>query len=272
MITVGLVQLAQDPTGPRPAPLAPALDGIRAAADAGADLVVLPELWRTGPFELDTTLTLAEGALPEVGASEATLAAHGAATAATLARAAREAGVWLHGGSVLERRGDHMFNTAMLFDNAGTLQAVYRKRHLFGFDTGEAALLSAGDDIVVVDTPLGPTGLATCYDLRFPEHFRTLVDAGAEAVLLTSGWPSVRIGHWRTLTAARAIEDQVTVVACNATGTSGTTALGGHSVVIDAGGTIVAEAGEGAETLVVAVDSAQPAATRAAFPVLRDRR
>ena len=78
--------------------------------------------------------------------------------------------------------------------------------------------MSGGDELVVVDTPLGPTGLATCYDMRFPELFRALTEGGATAVLLTSGWPTPRIEHWDVLTRARAIENQTWFIACNEVG------------------------------------------------------
>ncbi len=99
----------------------------------------------------------------------------------------------------------------MVFGPDGGVLATYRKIHLFGFDTGEAVTLSAGSDIVTVQTPLGTTGLATCYDLRFPEMFRALTDVGATAVLIPTGWPEARIGHWDLLTAARATGDAAAI-------------------------------------------------------------
>lgn len=292
MVTVALIQLDLTTQGTdRPRPLPPVEVLIREAAGDGAEFIVLPELWRTGPFELDSTLDAAEPITGPTTHEMSTLAA--------------ELGIWLHAGSILESdasipvvvaaRGDtatnaaatttlaptqvstaipvtRRYNTSLVFDPTGDLVARYRKRHLFGFDTGEAALIDAGDDVVVVDTPLGRTGLATCYDLRFPEHFRALVAAGAESIVLTSGWPEVRIGHWHTLTRARAIENQVNLLACNATGLSGTMPLGGSSAAIDPWGYVTAEAGPAATTLLAQVDPTAPARTRAEFPVLRDRR
>lgn len=266
MVTVGLVQLsldrddapARDPHVELPArSMAQAIAMVRTAAEQGADMVLLPELWRTGPFEVAQSLSAAESTSGE--------------TAAELSGLAAELGIWLHGGSILERADGHIYNTSLLFDPDGTLVATYRKRHLFGFDTGEASLISSGHEVVVVETPLGPTGMATCYDLRFPEHFRLLVDAGATAVLLPSGWPQRRIGHWEVLTQARAIENQLLLLGCNACGDSGGTALGGRSMVVDAWGDTVEAANE-AELLMADVDPGSVARTRAAFPVLRDRR
>jgi predicted amidohydrolase len=234
------------------------------AAAAGAELVIVPELWRTGPFELEATLDCAE---PETGGE----------TLAFLQRCACELGVWLHGGSILtwaaDAAGRRVFaNTSYVIDPGGRVKATYRKRHLFGFDEGEASLLTPGDEIVVVDTPLGPTGLATCYDLRFPEHFRALVDAGAQALVIPAGWPTARIGHWRALTVARAIENQMWVVAANAVGSSGGVELGGHSVVVDPQGDAVAGLDNRDGLLLAAVDPTMPRRARTDFPVLRDRR
>lgn len=263
MVLVGIAQLALTP---RPTGAARGLDAaaglVRDAAADGAEFVVLPELWPTGPFELAETLHLAEPIDgPHVTA---------------LADLAAEAGVWLLGGSFLESASIESgatctYNTTVLFDPAGTLAATYRKRHLFGFDAGEAALIDAGNDLVVVDTPLGPTGLATCYDLRFPEHFRALVDAGAEAVLMASGWPAARASHWQTLTRARAIENQVWLIGCNGAGSSGEVPLAGRSAVVDPWGEAV-EAGTEEQVLTLAVDPAMVGQVRRDFPVLRDRR
>ena len=134
-------------------------------------------------------------------------------------------------------------------------------------------MLSAGTDVVTTDVDGTTTGLATCYDLRFPELFRAFVDRGAELVLLPSAWPTPRIAHWSLLTRARAVEDQAYVVAVNGCGDQGASlALGGRSVVVDPWGTVLAEGGDHEEVLVVDLDLAQVAKVRADFPVLADRR
>ena len=102
--------------------------------------------------------------------------------------------------------------------------------------------------------------------------FRDLVDAGATAFLMASGWPTPRIEHWRVLTRARAIEDLAWMIACNGVGSHAGITLGGHSVVVDPQGNVIAEAG-GDETILLAdVEPAHPNEWREAFPALGDRR
>ena len=257
-VRVGLVQLdcsTSEPVAHR------VTRGLRLIDEVAADLdmVLLPELWHVGAFDVDAAR---EHAQPIDGP-----------LVTSLAGLAAEHGIWLHGGSFCEvtATGEH-FNTSILFAPDGELVASYRKVHLFGFDGGETVLMSGGEELVVVETPLGPTGLATCYDLRFPELFRALTDAGATAFLLTSGWPTPRIEHWDVLTRARAIENQAWFIACNEVGSQLDMELGGRSVVVDPLGAVVAQAGSGAEVLVVDVDPDASARWREQFPVLDDIR
>ncbi len=234
-----------------------AADAVRRCA--GADLVVLPELWPQGGFVYDAWET---GAEPLEGA-----------TFEIISAAARDVGAHVHAGSIVERTVDgRLFNTSLLMDPAGALIAHYRKIHLFGFSVGEPALLTAGDQVVVVGTALGRIGLATCYDLRFPELFRALADAGAELVLMPAAWPAKRVGHWSLLARARAVEDQFVVVAANTSGVQAGKAMGGMSVVVDARGDVLGEAGPDEQTLSVVVDLDDVVAWRQRFPVLADRR
>jgi len=221
------------------------------------DLVVLPELWHVGAFNL-------------AGAREHAQPIDGPLVTRMRA-AARAAGTWLHMGSFSELAGTQRFNTSVVMDDAGDVVATYRKVHLFGWEDGEPSVMTAGESLVVLPTPLGPTGLATCYDLRFPELYRRLVDSGAETFLMASGWPTPRIDHWSTLARARAIEDQAWVVACNSAGTHAGTEMGGRSVVIDPRGTVVAEAGATEEILRADVDPGVVTQWRRSFPVLADR-
>ncbi|MEW1719599.1 carbon-nitrogen family hydrolase [Streptomyces sp. NPDC093109] len=243
----------------------------------GVDLVVLPELWPVGAFSFESFAEEAEA----VAVSEAVAVdgpVHGP-TYEAMSAAARDARVWLHAGSVVERTADgRLFNTSLVISPAGELVRTYRKIHRFGFDKGEATLMDAGEELVTValpPTPRGPgttLGLATCYDLRFPELFRGLTDAGAEVLVVPAGWPARRRAHWSLLTRARAVENQTYVLACATAGTHAGVEQSGHSVVVDPWGEVLAEAGTGEEVLTVELDLANVARTRERFPVLRDRR
>ncbi|MCZ7459132.1 carbon-nitrogen family hydrolase [Streptomyces sp. WMMC940] len=225
----------------------------------GSDLVVLPELWPVGAFAYESFEAEAE-----------TL---DGPTRQVMAQAAADAGVWLHAGSVVERAPDgRLFNTALVLSPEGRLAGVYRKIHRFGFDTGEAVMMAAGEDLVTVRLPEVTLGLGTCYDLRFPELFRGLVDAGADVLVVPAGWPERRRAHWSLLARARAVENQAYVLACGTAGTHAGTEQAGHSIVVDPWGEVLAEAGGGEEVLTADLDPKKPAATRDQFPALKDRR
>ncbi|MEU1710728.1 nitrilase-related carbon-nitrogen hydrolase [Streptomyces sp. NPDC005706] len=234
----------------------------RAASLAGGrkgdDLVVLPELWAAGAWSYDGWEHDAEGV--------------DGPTARAMSAAARRARVWLHAGSIVERNGDGtLYNTALLFDRDGELRGRYRKIHRYGFDTGEATLMGGGADIVTVPTDFGVVGLAICYDLRFPELFRGLLDAGAELIVVPAAWPAARLGHWQLLTRTRALEEQVFLLACCAAGTHAGMRQAGHSVAVDPWGTVLGAAGTEEETLTVDFDMTRVAGIRSELPVLRDR-
>ncbi|MFH0517353.1 carbon-nitrogen family hydrolase [Streptomyces sp. M41] len=232
-----------------------------------ADLVVLPELWTTGAFAYEQFGTEAE---PLEGP-----------TYEVMAKAASDAGVWLHAGSIPERDPEGpLYNTSLVFSPSGDLVAAYRKIHRFGFDKGEAVLMGAGEELVTFRMP-GPhgktgetgttVGVGTCYDLRFPELFRALVDAGAETLVVPAGWPERRRAHWTLLAQARAVENQAFVLACGTAGTHAGVPQAGHSIVVDPWGEVLAEAGAGEQVLTVEFDPGKVAATRDQFPALKDR-
>lgn len=244
------------------------------AQQSGADLVVLPELWGPTGFGYRAWPEHAE-----------TL---DGPTVTTLAQAARSAQATVHLGSILERAPDGatgaelgpdgrgLWNTGVLLSPQGDVVATYRKIHRFGFAGGEPAMIEAGEDVVTAPAPgadgTGTLGLATCYDLRFPEQFRRLVDAGATVFVIPAAWPARRVEHWTLLGRARAIENQCAVIQCNTGGTHAGVAMGGRSQVVAATGEVLAEAGDGEEMLAVDVDLAAVHSWRADFPVLADRR
>jgi predicted amidohydrolase len=254
-----LVQVASPPAEPvearRDRVGALVVDGAR-----GADLVVLPELWAPGYFAFDH---YAERAEPLNGP-----------TAGAACAWARELGAYIHLGSLLERAADgRLHNTAVLLDPDGRVMHTYRKIHVFGYQSREAMLLTPGHDARVVPTPFGRLGATACYDLRFPELWRGLVDAGAEVVVTPSAWPAARREHWRLFTTCRAVEEQIIVIACNGVGEQdGGVLLAGHSRVVDPWGAVLAEAGTDEGVTLVTVDASVVNRTRAEFPVLADRR
>ena len=223
-----------------------------------ADLVALPELWAPGYFAFDRYEELAEVA--------------GGDLVRQMGDLAREIGTHLHVGSVLERDPDgRLYNAALLFGPDGEELLHYRKIHVFGYESLESTLLSPGSRADVAATPFGSVGVTTCYDLRFPELYRVLVDRGAELLAVPAAWPMVRLEHWRLFTRARAVENQVFLLACNAAGFQGDVELAGHSMVVDPWGRVVAEAGPDEEVLVAHIDMDVVSTTRLEFPVLRDR-
>lgn len=255
-VRASLIQLAVSDAEPPAERRARAASLVR--AQHGADLVVLPELWPLGGFAYDLW---SEGAETLDGP-----------TSDAMAAAARAAGVWLHAGSIVERDPDGpIYNTSLLFAPDGELVHTYRKIHRFGFDSGEAVVMGAGQEIVTAATDFGTLGLATCYDLRFPELFRALLDAGAQLLVIPAAWPERRREHWTLLARARAVEEQAYVLACNTAGTHGGVEQAGHSIVVDPWGRVLAEAGSGEQVLTVEFDPAEVAKARAEFPVLRDR-
>lgn len=233
--------------------------GDMVAEAAGADLVVLPELWAPGYFAFDRYPELAE---PLDGD-----------TVSAGRDWAKRLNCFLQLGSVLERSSDGaLHNTAVLIDPAGEVVHTYRKVHVFGYRSRESELLRPGAGVSVARTALGSVGATTCYDLRFPELWRALVDAGAETVLVPAAWPAARRDHWRLFTSCRAVEEQLVIVACNAVGVQNGTVLGGYSRVVDPWGSVLAEADDEEGITSCEVDLEVVARTRAEFPVLADRR
>lgn len=268
---IAVIQLGYDDAEPVADRVVRAAGIVR--AQAGHDLVVLPELWAPGGFAYQRWDERAEAVDGPI--------------ASAMSAAARDAGVMLHAGSIVERpaggtpgrEGKHLWNTSLVFAADGSLAATYRKIHRFGFGQGEPLLMEAGDVLSMVDVPVSSpasgvarAGLSTCYDLRFPELYRALLDLGATLFVIPAAWPAARVRHWTLLAHARAIENQCVVVACNTAGTHAGVQMGGQSQVVLPTGDVVAMAGSDQQVLRVQVDIDVVAHYRASFPVLRDRR
>jgi predicted amidohydrolase len=216
-----------------------------------SDFVLLPELWNAGAFNLEVSRAISQkidGPLPTA-----------------LSEKARQHGMWLHGGSFCESDGDSLYNTSVLFNPSGDLVARYRKVHVFTY-AREQDVMTPGDQYVVVETPLGLTGLATCYDVRFPEMFRAMRVAGAQAFLIPSGWPTKRIDQWSALLPARAVENQAWVIANNQVGVQGPHQLGGSSAIIDPLGSTREYGGDTEEVFSAHIDPELATTWRSEFP------
>jgi predicted amidohydrolase len=229
---------------------------IRSCPDA--DLVILPEIWQTGFMCFDRYETHAQ---PLDGP-----------LITRLKILAKEMNVMLHTGSFVEKDKDRLYNTSVLVSADGDILAVYRKIHLFGFQSQETQILTPGDTPVVVDTPFGYLGMATCFDLRFPELFRAMVDQGATMFLVCSAWPYPRLEHWIMLNRVRALENQCHLVCANCCGMNNNIQFVGHSMVIDPWGTVLAGAGDEEAIVTTSMDPAETRIARQAFPGLASRK
>jgi len=229
---------------------------VREAAQ-GADLVVLPELWTTGYVLPDLAGNLADR--------------NGEPTGSFLSNLARDCGVFLY-GSAADQRGEKVYNHGTVYGPDGTLVAAYDKVHLVPM-MKEDRYLTPGDRLTLADLKGIKAGLAICYDVRFPELFRTLTLAGAQLFLVSAEWPAKRVDHWRTLLMARAIENQAFVVACNRVGRALENVFAGRSMIIDPWGDILAEGSDDEEEILRAtLDFDKVAECRKLIPSLRDRR
>lgn len=207
---------------------------------------------------------------------------------AALQEIARRHAIWLHSGSMplLADDGARRVNRSHVIAADGTIAARYDKIHMFdvtlpsGENWTESAAYAGGDTLAVVDTPLGRLGLSICYDLRFPELYRALVDRGAELVAIPAAFTvSTGEAHWHILQRARAIETGCHVVAAAQSGTHADgRATYGHSIVVDPWGVPLAEAiarndaGDAGYDLVLApIDPAAMQQARRAIPLARSR-
>lgn len=254
VLTISLVQLAFE-FGQPEANFDRARLQVAEAAALGSDLVLLPELWASG-YDL---ANWGKYATPlDVGLFEC------------LSRLARERNICI-GSSLLEARDGQAYNTFVLYGKDGDTLGLYRKVHRFRL-LQEEKWLGAGSELVLAETPWGRFGLATCYDLRFPEMFRPYAMGGARMTLIVAEWPERRVSHWNKLLQARAIENQMFVAGVNKVGISQGVKLGGGSAVIDPWGEPLV-AGEDEEVLLTArIDLKEADKARSHIPVIQDRR
>lgn len=204
---------------------------------------------------------------------------------AFLADAARRHGLWIIAGSMPlvspQIEAGRVYGACPVYDTNGEQRALYRKIHLFDVDLAdkqesyrESRSMFPGDEVVTADTPCGRVGLTICYDLRFPELFRQLVDAGATVFTVPAAFTATTgEAHWHTLLRARAIENLAYVIAPGQYGTHPDgRATFGHSLIVDPWGRVLAEAGDRNCFIAADIDPELPATLRSEFPALANRR
>lgn len=226
-------------------------------AAESADVLVLPETWNTGFFPKENLKALCDNDCKAVKEKIGALAAR--------------CKVNIVAGSVSNLRGESVFNTATVFNRKGECIAEYDKTHLFT-PMGEDSFYTAGDHLCRFEIDGVRCGLIICYDIRFPELTRSLTVKGLDMLFVVSQWPAARTFHLRSLTTARAIENQMFVVCCNSCGRAGETVYGGNSAVIDPWGETIVLAGESEEVLCADCDMQILDNIRNTIPVFRDRR
>ncbi len=266
-VVVAAVQMRSGPD--RDANLADAEVLLREAQSRGAELAVLPEnfafMGRSDAERIEIAETPGNGPVQK-----------------WLSGISSELGLWLVAGTLpLRADSQHFYSSCLVFAPDGSQQARYDKIHLFdvtvpgsGESYRESERSHAGTETVLCRTPLGRLGLAVCYDLRFPEQFRQLLNDGMQALAVPAAFTR-RTGaaHWQLLLRARAVENLVPVIAAAQGGrhASGRETWG-HSMIIDAWGTVLAEAGDNPAVLIASLDPAAAARLRETFPALSHRR
>jgi len=230
-------------------------EAVHQASTQGAEIVLLPELWASG-FDLAHARNYASSLTDGWFTRMSSLA--------------EEFGIVVGGSMIEEDQEDH-YNSFALYDKTGNLLGSYRKIHLFQ-KLQEHIYFKGGKKVAVLNSSWGKIGLAICYDLRFPEIFRSCALEGAELILLVAEWPRQRIEHWKTLLQARAIENQCFIAAVNKAGTSQGAALGGNSAVVNPMGEFLVLGGENEQLLQADIDLDQVSKIREWMPVFDDLR
>ncbi len=226
---------------------------LRRASARGGQLAVLPEMWSCG-YDYRNLKSLAEQTPQVLDAWR------------EICQELNMVSV----GSLPELADGKIYNTAYVVDG-GAVVGQYRKMHLFS-TMQEDRFLTAGNQSLVVETSVGRLGIAICYDLRFAELFRKLALDGAEIICLPAEWPKPRQEHWNTLLKARAIENQLFVVASNCCGIQGKLDFFGHSQLISPLGKLLAFAGEEETELIAEFDPTEMEQYRKQIDILGDRR
>lgn len=240
-----------------------AISLLEEAARNGARLVSLPEIFYY-PYELLALRRIAD---------------RDNVTLERLQNAARKNNIYLCTGSLAKKDSEGIRNTSYLLDPSGEVLLKYSKSHLFdvkfdGFHVRESAVFTPGNEVNVVSTPIGTIGILICYDIRFPEMPRTCALKGAEIIIVPAVFNTITgPAHWHVLLRARAIENQVFIIAASQARIDNAQYKAyGHSLVVDPWGTILAEAGTDEEIIYTELNKNTLTNTRKQMPLLKHRK
>ncbi len=238
---------------------------IKESADNGADMIVLPEMFNC-PYDTHKFRDYAESA----DESQSLKA---------VSQAASLNDVYIVAGSIPELLDGDIYNSCFVFDRNGHILDVYRKMHLFDVDIPgmifhESETVTAGNEIVVVETDLTNVGIVICYDIRFPELFR-LMNLKNAGLMVIPGAFNMKTGpsHWETLIKARAIDNQVYMAAASPASNDDLSYVAyGHSLIVDPWGNVLGKAGRDEEIIYANIDAAYIDKIRRELPILKNRR
>ena len=238
---------------------------IRRAAEQGAQLVMLPEMFCC-PYENEMFRPNSEE--------------QGGPAQQALSALSRELGIWIVGGTIPEREGKRLYNTCYVYDDQGRQAARHRKIHLFDVNVEggqyfmESDTFAPGNDITLLDTPWGRLGLCVCFDLRFEELARCMCLRGAKVIFVPAAFNmTTGPAHWELLFRQRAVDNQCfTVGVSPARDEQGSYVAYGNSIAVDPWGAVLCRAGAEETTLYADLDVERLEAVRAQLPILSARR
>ncbi|SCG85369.1 carbon-nitrogen hydrolase family protein [Methanobacterium congolense] len=243
-----------------------AVDMIESAARNDADLILLPEMFNC-PYDNSKFREYAESA-------------EDSATLEMISETARNSGVYVVAGSIPELDDGKLYNSSFIFNRDGEVMDVHRKMHLFDIHVPgeisfrESETLTAGDKVTVVETDLCRIGVVICYDIRFPELSRLMVDKGVELILVPGAFNmTTGPAHWETLMRVRAVDNQVYLAAASPARNHELSYIAyGHSMVVDPWGEVLSQAGASEEIIYAEVNSSRIIDVRNQLPLLENRR
>lgn len=266
MAGFGLAICQLNVTGDKKRNIQRAAEMVREAADRGARMVILPEMFNC-PYQTKLFPAYAE----EFKSGE---------TIAMLRETAMEKQIYLVGGSIPEREGEAVYNSSFTFGPRGNLLGRYRKMHLFDVDlpggpkVKESSTIGYGEKLAVFDTGMCRVGVVICFDVRFPELIRLLALDGVQLVVVPAAFNTTSgPAHWEMTMRARAVDNQVYLAAASpARDPEAGYVVYGHSMIVEPWGEILAEAGEGEEIIAAEIELERVEKVRRQIPLLNLRR